>query len=509
MRDDELNPEVEGKTATLEEREVSNDSTDAAPPEKPKLSLGVTIQEKSACERHVTVIISRADIDRYYSDEFTKIMPKAAVPGFRAGRAPRKLIEARFRKDLADQVKGALLIDSLGQVTDEHRLSPISEPEFDPVAVEIPSEGPMTFEFDLEVRPVFEPPVWKGLTIDRPVREIQEADIDRELREQLTERGRLTPVDRPVAVGDYVSVNLRFTHGEKVLSSANEEVIRVRDTLSFRDGKIEHFGALMKGARAGETRVGEAELTHDAPNPELRGKKVTATFEILEVKKLELPEIDAALLESLGDFHSLEELRDSIRQGLLRKVEFAQRQRAREQILLALTVTANWDLPPHLLRRQAKRELERSVMEYRRNGFSEREIRLHENALRQNSLATTARALKEHFILERISEDEKIEDTPDDYDSEIELIAKQSGDSTRRTRAQIEKRGLMDVLRNQIIERKTIDLILAHAKFRDVPFEFANVEAEALEQTAGGGEEPENPIPEAKYTDQPENKELS
>src|SRR5690606_32326266 len=138
-----------------------------------------------------------------------------------------------------------------------------------------------------------------------------------------------------------------------------------------------------------------------------------------------------------------------------------------EQITSLLTKSADWELPPGLLKRQSMRELERAVMELRRSGFSEAEIRARENKLRQNSAASTAQALKEHFLLERIAEEEKIDVEDGDYDKEIFLIAAQSGESPRRVRAQLEKRGLMDVLRNQIVERKVLELVQSHAKFQD------------------------------------------
>ena len=119
----------------------------------------------------------------------------------------------------------------------------------------------------------------------------------------------------------------------------------------------------MKGVKAGETREGEAKLSDDAPNEALRGKTAQAIFEVLEVKRLELPQLTAAMLEELGDFQSEAELRDAIRDSLKRRLEYQQQQRARQQILGALTVAADWDLPPEMLRRQAKREMERSVLE--------------------------------------------------------------------------------------------------------------------------------------------------
>ena len=493
-------PQKDDSTTDSEAREADVGLEEGQEEAAVKLDLDVKIQARSACERHITVTIPRSDIDRYLGKAFSELMDKAAVPGFRAGRAPRKLVELRFRKDVGDQVKGSLLMDSLEQISESHDLSPISEPDFNPLAIEVPETGPMTFEFDIEVRPEFELPNWNGLKIERPVREFTADDVEKQLQNLLARHGKLTPFDGPAEAGDYLSLNLKFKDGETLISSVDEEVIRIRPTLSFRDGKVEKFDKLMKGVKAGETRVGKAKLSDDAPNEQLRGKEITAEFEVLEVKKLELPELSKHFLEQLGGFESEAELRDVIKDNLDRRLAYEQQRRARQQILASLTEAANWDLPPALLKRQSVRELERAVLELRRSGFSEEEIRAHENELRQNSRTNTARALKEHFILERIAEDQKIEDQPEDYDDEIKLIAKQSGESVRRARAQLEKRGLMDTLRNQIIERKTIDLILSKATFKDVPYVIEGTDAEAIDQAAGG-EEAE--IPEAQEAHEP------
>ncbi|HJT32539.1 MAG TPA: trigger factor [Pirellulales bacterium] len=454
--------------------------------EEKKLHLDVQIDARSACERHVTVTIPREDIDRYYDDAYSEMMDKAVVPGFRAGRAPRKLVELRFKKDVGDQIKNSLLMDSLTQLSEEGKFSPISEPDFDPSAVNVPDEGPMKFEFNIEVRPEFDLPQWKGLKINRPVREFTDKDIERQMKEILARHGRLVPHEGPAEPGDYVTVNLTFKDGDNVISEFKEQVLNVRAVLSFRDGKVEGFDKLMKGAQAGERRTGQAELTQDAPNEALRGKRIDVEFEVLEVKKLELPELTRDFLDELGEFESEADLRDAINDMLQRRLSYEQHRQAREQILKALTVAANWDLPPALLKRQSLRELERAVLELRRSGFTDADIRARENELRQHSRVNTARSLKEHFVLERIAEEEKIDAGPSDYDDEIGLIAQQSGESTRRVRAQLEKRGLMDTLRNQIIERKVIERIMEHATFKDIPYEVESTDAEAVDQSAGG-----------------------
>ncbi len=131
----------------------------------------------------------------------------------------------------------------------------------------------MTFEFDLEVRPEFDLPEWKGLKIDRPVREFTAADVHQALNRLLTNRGHLDRNDRAAAVGDYLTLDLTFKTAIRFFP-APEEVIRLRPVLSFRDGKIEGFDTAMTGVRAGETRELATQLSDDAPNAVSAGSRL-------------------------------------------------------------------------------------------------------------------------------------------------------------------------------------------------------------------------------------------
>ncbi len=461
--------------------------TATAQEENLDLNLEVEVDSPSACERHVTVTIAREDIERYLDDAYSELMPKAEVPGFRAGRAPRKLVENRFKKEIGEQIKGSLLMDSLGQISEEQSFTAISEPEIDLDAVELPDDGPMTFEFSIEVRPEFDLPEWRGLEVTRPVRDFTDDDVDQQLEQMLSRYGQLSPHDGAADEGDYVSVNLVSTHDGKQLNSEEERVIRVRPNLSFSDGTLEGFAELMSGAKAGDAREAKVTVSSQASNEELRGQEADVKFDVLEVKKLKLPELTEDFLGEIGGFESEEKLREAVKADLTRQLEYRQQQNARQQITAKLTESADWELPPGLLKRQSVRELERAVMELRRSGFSEAQIRARENELRQNSAQSTASALKEHFILERIAEEESIEAEEGDFEREIMLIAMQSGDSPRRVRAQIEKRGLMDVLQNQILERKVLERVQAEAKFKDEPFEPEKVTVEAIDWAVAGG----------------------
>ncbi|MDR1958725.1 MAG: trigger factor [Planctomycetaceae bacterium] len=462
--------------------EVSQDETK-------KLDAKLDIATVSACERKIVITIPPEEISRYFDKEFDEIVENANVPGFRKGRAPRKLVEKQYKKMVRDRVKNALILDSVSLLQDNDSLTPISEPDFDFDAVVLPDEErPMVFEFTLEVRPEFDLPEWKGLKIEKPVAEFTSDDVNHAMERVLSDHGTLEPIEEAASAGDYILAKLTFLANGEVISSAEQERIRIRPTLSFHDGVIKDFDQFMKGVKAGEIRETTVTLSEDAANVTLRGKDVTAKFEVKEVLRLELPELTSEFLHHFG-VNDVGELKDEIKTYLQRQLEFEQRRRTRQQVTELLTVSASWTLPPALLERQAYRELQRMIMELQRSGYSDNEIRSQINYLRQNSRTATAQALKEHFILEKIAEIEGIETTEVDYDAEIRLIAVQQNETPRRVRARLEKQGQMDILRNQIVERKVLDLIFENAVFTEVPYEMPGITDEAVDHAAGGGDE--------------------
>ena len=175
-----------------------------------RLNLDVKIDSPSACERHVTVTVSREDVDRYLDEAYSELMATAAVPGFRVGRAPRKLVENRFKDEIGEKIKGSLLMDSLTQISEEQSFTAISEPELNLDAIEVPDEGPMVFEFDIEVRPEFDLPKWKGLQ-DRAARCASSPTPT-----STSSSSRCSPATAswcrtkaPPTAGDYVTANIR------------------------------------------------------------------------------------------------------------------------------------------------------------------------------------------------------------------------------------------------------------------------------------------------------------
>src|SRR5258708_2367207 len=136
---DEKRDEGEGGTATTEP--TAETSTEETAEKPKKLKQAVEMRDTGPCKKHIKVSVDRADIDNRLDEQYSKLVVDSSVPGFRPGKAPRKVIERRFHKDVFDQVKAEVMLQSLEQLAEENDVAPLSPPDLDPRKIEIPKEG--------------------------------------------------------------------------------------------------------------------------------------------------------------------------------------------------------------------------------------------------------------------------------------------------------------------------------------------------------------------------------
>ncbi|MFN9510271.1 MAG: trigger factor [Planctomycetota bacterium] len=470
---------------------------------KGKLDFKVKIDQTAACQRHIVVTVPRAEIDRYFREAYSEIAPRADLPGFRQGKIPRKLLESRFKKTVADQVKSSLVMDSLQQITEGGDISAIAEPDMDYGAVDLPDSGDFTFEFNIEVRPEFSSPNWQGLKLTKTEYTLTEDDVEKQLVRTLERFVPGEPWDGEASKGDRLLLEAEFSKDGRRISSFDEVLVTLRDELSLADCIIENFGELMSGSKEGDKVATKVKILETSLNESLRGTEVDAVFKVIEIRRVNVEALGPKVLEQIG-FDDTDELREFVRSELKRQSQYHQTQLLREQITKQLTSGADWELPSRLVRRQAERELQRRVLELRRNGFEDDQIKTVVNSMRRNIEEMTREALREHFVLEKIAEDLSIEPTEQQYEEEIKFIAEQIDATVRQVRTRLDRSGQMDAIRNQILERDVIDKIVGAAEVNTVqgesilkkePKEFA-VEFLVAPVTQS--------LPEAKYDERPE-----
>lgn len=474
----------ESATMTPDAPPVDETSNADAPEAKKKIKQTVDIKDIGPCKKHIKVTVLREDIETSIQSKFKELVGESWIPGFRPGKAPRKIVTQRFRKDVFDKVKGEILLSSLEQLAEDFDVAPLSAPNLDPANLSIPDEGDFVYEFEVEVRPHFDLPDYKNLKLRRPVRTFSEADVDEEQKKILSQEGQLVPKDGAAERGDYIIVDMTTTFGDEKVGESKEITLRVDDTMSFNDGVATKFGEQVSGVKAGEKRTVDISMAESVSNPKLKGQTVVAALEVKDVKRLRLPEMDDLFLERY-QCKTVEQFRERIRLVLERRLEYAQRQSVREQVLSLITSSATWELPQDLLRRQARNALNRRVMEMKESGISEEEIKGRQRLLQRDVLSSTAQSMKEHFVLQKIAEQEKLEIDQADIEEEIERIAEVYKESPRRIRAQMERDGQIETLAAQLIERKALNRILETAEYEDVAVDrdggMATVDAQAVQ----------------------------
>src|SRR4051794_14384500 len=269
MTDDVISDAPEAETPDTDTDTAVAEATDGE--QLPKLHQTVDVQDIGPCKKHIKVTIDREDIDERLNAKFSELVleNRSQIRGFRPGKAPRKMVERMYKDEVHQQVRGDLLLASLEQLAEEQDIAPLSPPDLDPGKIKIPDEGPMVYEFEVEVRPKFELPNYKGLKLKRPIKTFAEEDVRRERDRLLEPYGQLIPKPEPseVAIGDIITCDISTRLGDRQLNELKEIRLRVDPTLALRDGISKRFGKAMTGAKPGESRVVKIELSEAAADP--------------------------------------------------------------------------------------------------------------------------------------------------------------------------------------------------------------------------------------------------
>ena len=181
MADEEKSEALkEEETTELKEAEQSETQKEEETQEPKDI---VTIEEAGPCKKKVTIEIVPEKIKKAIDKQYEKLGKEALVPGFRKGRAPRRLLEKRFGKETTEQIKLTLLTDASKSAIEDNKLQTLGEPDIDFENIELPTEGPLTFDFEVEVRPEFDLPQLEGIPVTKTKLEVTDEQIDREIEQ--------------------------------------------------------------------------------------------------------------------------------------------------------------------------------------------------------------------------------------------------------------------------------------------------------------------------------------
>jgi trigger factor len=442
------------------------DSTTAV--EEPAFDYPIRVEDAGPATKKVHIEIPQERIASKLEESFKELRQQAAIPGFRVGHAPAKLIEKRFAQDVKDQVRRQLISESYEQAVEKNNLQVIGEPVFDQEQkLDLPESGALKYSFEIEVQPEINIPELKGIKIKKPKIEVTDENVAQAMTNLREQQGTLVPIeDRGVENKDYLiaDVHVKF-EGNVVGHQHDAQIVSRPGRIAGID--IDDLDEQLKGMKAGETRVIKTTAPESHPNEAIRGKEVEIDIALKDIKKLEPVEVNQEFLESLG-FENEKELLEALREQMVERIEYDVQQAMREQVNKYLLDNVTIDLPAKLSGRQEERIIQRRAMDLMMRGVPREQIAGQLERLRTGAKDEAVRELKLFFILQKIANDQNVDVEEPELNGRIAMLAAHRGVRPEKLKQEMAKDGTLANLYIQMREQKAVDTILTDATVEDV-----------------------------------------
>lgn len=459
-----------------------------------KPAQSVQVEDVGPGRKRLRIELPEERIKGKTESMYAQLRDDAVIPGFRRGRAPRRLIERRFGESIKGDLKGQLLSEAYSQAVEEHGLEVIGEPDVKDVeSIEIPESGSLTFEVEVEVAPDVTLPPFEKLTVQKKTAEVTDADVDEEVQ-RLGERfGEFSDAeDATVEADDFVTANVHIYAGKdagddaEVISHHHDTHVMVAgESRDFRGHVagivVDDLGKRLIGKKTGDTELVSMTGPGGHENEKIRNQPITIKIEIGKVERLK-PAEPAQLVQQMG-VESEQEMRDQVRKMLEGRKQREQQSDAHEQIANQLVEKVELELPEGLTSRQTERILRRKKLELLYQGKTNEEVEQAVAEMRSSSEEDAKRDLKRYFVIEKAAKDLEIEVGEQEINGQIAMMAMQQGRRPEKMRQEMHQRGELEQLFLQIREHKTLDKIMEKATVTDAPADADAGEAKPKKKT--------------------------
>jgi trigger factor len=409
------------------------------------------------CKRSLEVEIAIEDVERARRRVTDSIRLKARLPGFRPGKAPASMIESRFESDIRHEVLEQLLPQAFRQRVEKEDLHVVGQPNISDLHYE--RGQPIRFKADFEVAPEFEISEYRGLPVKYAEPAVTDEDVAERLETMRERRAEYVNLDpRPIEDKDFVLVALKSLAGLA-------EPIDQDSTIEVGGGDtFPSFTEALLGASPGDTR--EAEVVYPENYGELRlaGKTVRFSLTPKVVQKKELPALDDEFARDLGDYQSLEELRDFVRKSIFHEKQHAAQQVAKEALIDRLVEANDFPIPETYVNRQIENQLAMQLRQVTGRDVDLSKLNLDWTKVKEKQREPAVRSVKASLLLEKVSDKEGIKAAKDEVDREVQRIAQQEREPIPVARARLEKDGTLARIASHIQTEKTLQFLFEQAQ---------------------------------------------
>ena len=400
-----------------------------------------------------------ADLKPSVDEAYKEIAKQIAVPGFRRGKVPARIIDQRVgRAAVIQEAVNNSLDGFFRQAIADNDIQPLGTPEIEDL--EMPGldgkeDGDLTFTVEVDAVPEFELPEYSSLEVEVEPLEVTDEDVEKELDDLRSRFGSLKSVDRPAKKDDFVTLDLTAKIDDEEIDSASD--------ISYQVGAgtmLDGMDEALEGLSADEETTFETKLA----GGEHEGEDAQVTIKLTAVKERELPEADDDFAQLASEFDTIDELKEDLKTQAKSNKELQQGVEARDKVLELLIEKLDLPVPSRVVEEEVKRHLE---------GEGREDDEEHGAEVREQ----TEKQLRAQFILDKVQAKEEIEVTQPELIEYIITSAQQYGMNPNDFAQALDQSGQVGAVAGEVGRRKALAAVLAEAVVKDTNGEVIDMTA--------------------------------
>jgi trigger factor len=435
--------------------------------------MKVQVEKKPESVSTLKIELPAEEVSKEWDTIANSFARFAKIPGYRPGKAPRAVVDKRFRKEIQDEVTKKLVSKSYREAIEQKKLRVASLTNLEDV--QFGEDKSMRFQATVVTAPEFKLPDYKNIPVQLPDMKVSEEEIDATIERLRDQTADFVDVpERSAQMEDFAVIDFEGTIDGKPISEVAPNASKnLHGGKKFwlrlaPDNFLPKFCEQIVGQKKDEMRTATVDFSADFLVKELAGKQASYNVTLREIKEKVLPAVDDAFAAKLLPGKSLSDLRHQIEHDLEHEKEHQVERAKEEQIIKYLHEKTKFDVPPPLLRNDMKRALAELVQRNRARGVPDEMLKEKEKDLIETAAGVAHHRLKTNFILERIAEQEKVEVTREDVDLRIHQEAQRYNISSDKMRKELEEHDGLNALAEQILLAKTLDFLKANVSVQPV-----------------------------------------
>ena len=436
-------------------------------------SMKVEVEKHPGLVSKLQIELPPEDVAKEWDAIANSFARVAKIPGYRPGKAPRAVIDKRFRKEIQEELTKKLVSKSYHEAVEREQLRVASLTNIEDV--QFGENKSMRFRATVVTAPEFELPDYKQIPVQVPDTKVSDVDVDEALDRLRDQSADFVDVPaRALEMGDFAVLDFEGSVESKPISEIAPQASKnLYGGKKFwlhlaADNFLPKFCEQLIGQKPGETRLVIVHFPEDFMVKELAGKKADYAVTLRDIKEKVLPAVDDAFAAKLVPGKTLADLRQMIEHDIEHAKEHDAERAKESQIVKFLHEQTQFELPPALLQNETRRALAELVQQNRERGVTDEMLKEKEKELIDGAASLAGHRLKTNFILHRIAEREKIQVVKEDIDFRLKQEAARYDISPEKMRKELQQKDALDDVAEQILLGKTLDFLKANVSVETV-----------------------------------------